>query len=97
MQTLYFACTSDAIGKQDELQSNWLSNLINREMRCASVTPHTNSWDAQRDPTPERRGPATRGEAKRKIGPLSLFSRFSFSFLFSQSDLFAMLLLYIYR
>ena len=59
------------------LQFNWLSKSINRGMRCASVAPHTSRWDTQRDPTPKEREAATRGEAKGKIGPLSLLTPLS--------------------
>ena len=89
MQILYFACTPDIVGKQDELQSNCLRNTINRGMRYTGVTPHTSRWNAQKDPTPKGRGAATRGEAKGRKGPLFLLKPLSLS-LFSQSDLFAM-------
>ena len=79
MQTLYFACTSDAVGKQDELQSNWLHNSINRGMRCDGMTPQTSRWDAQEGPHPRRGGGNKRRDVEDE-GPFSLHACLSLFF-----------------
>ena len=97
MQTLYFAYTSDNVGKWDELWSNHPHNPIKWGRRDIGVMPHTSKGTPKMGPTPREEGQYWWGEAKEGrreglplITPLSLF-------LFSLNLICLLFFLYIHR